>query len=243
MRLFGLIGYPLGHSFSKKYFTEKFEREGISDCQYELFPIEDISILPELLNQYPTLEGINVTIPYKVQVLPFLSGLKLPEGLSACNCIKVENGQMTGYNTDVVGFEKSFVPHLQPHQSHALVLGNGGASAAVICTLKKLGISYQIVSRQARPDSHLTYADITAEIIQSNPIIINCSPVGTYPKTDECPPLPYEAISSNHYLFDLVYNPAKTLFLQKGEEKGAVIQNGYDMLVGQAEEAWRIWNM
>lgn len=243
MRLFGLIGYPLGHSFSKKYFTEKFEREGIAGCQYELFPIENIGLLPELLQQNPGLEGLNVTIPYKLQVLPFLTESNIPGGLGACNCIKIVNGQLTGYNTDVVGFEQSFVRQLQPSHTKALLLGNGGASAAVVHCLKKLGIDYKIVSRQPRPDSHLTYADITPALIKETPVIINCSPVGTYPNVNDCPTLAYESITNHHYLFDLVYNPTKTLFLQKGEEKGAAIQNGYDMLVGQAEEAWRIWNM
>lgn len=243
MRLFGLIGYPLGHSFSKKYFTEKFENEGIKDCQYELFPIEEISLLPVLLQENPNLEGLNITIPYKQQALSFLTESKIPNGLGACNCIKIVGGKLTGYNTDVVGFKNSFVRHLKSHHTSALVLGNGGASAAVVHCLQKLEISYQIVSRRTRPDSHLTYADITPALIKETPIIINCSPVGTYPNIDECPLLPYDSISTNHYLFDLVYNPTKTLFLQKGEERGAAIQNGYDMLVGQAEEAWRIWNI
>lgn len=242
MRLFGLIGYPLGHSFSKKYFTEKFGRQGIEGCAYELFPIKSIDELPVLLAENPTLEGLNITIPYKKEVLPFLTQNHIPAGLDACNCINIKNGQLAGYNTDVVGFEESFVRQLQPHHTSALVLGNGGASAAVVHVLAKLGIACQIVSRQPRPDSHLTYKDITPELVHNNSVIINCTPLGTFPKTDECPPIPYEALTPQHYLFDLVYNPAKTLFLQKGGEKGATIQNGYGMLVGQAEEAWRIWN-
>jgi shikimate dehydrogenase len=243
MRLFGLIGYPLGHSFSKKYFTEKFQQEGIEDCEYELYPIDNINKLPDLLQQNPNLEGINVTIPYKMQVLQYLNQNFIPAGLEACNCIKIKNGQLIGYNTDVVGFENSFVQKLQPHHTSALLLGNGGATAAVIHVLNKLKIDFKIVSRSIRSDSHFTYENITPEIVANSPIIINCSPVGTYPTIDECPPIPYSSITTKHYLFDLVYNPAKTLFLQIGEEKGAAIQNGYDMLVGQAEEAWRIWNM
>jgi shikimate dehydrogenase len=242
MRLFGLIGYPLGHSFSKKYFAEKFLSEGIKECNYELFPIEQIEQLPTLLQQHPNLKGLNVTIPYKIQVLPFLTESCIPQGLEACNCIKISNAKLTGYNTDVVGFEKSFTKQLQPHHTKALLLGNGGATAAVTYTLKQLGIEFSIVSRQPRPDSNLTYEQLTPALIAQTPIIINCSPVGTYPKINECPPLHYNKITHQHYLFDLVYNPAKTLFLQKGEEMGAKIQNGYDMLVGQAEEAWRIWN-
>lgn len=242
MRQFGLIGYPLGHSFSKKYFTEKFEREQIADCSYELFPIPHIGELPALVNEHPFLHGLNVTIPYKQQVLSYLSSAdNMPVGLNACNCIRIENNKLIGYNTDVVGFEKSFITHLQPWHTAALVLGNGGAAAAVMYVLKKLGISYKVVSRQLHAGSHLTYDDITPSVLESFPVIINTTPLGTYPKTSEFPPLPYQ-VSDQHYFFDLVYNPAKTAFLQKGEERGAAIQNGYDMLVYQAEEAWRIWN-
>ncbi len=243
MRLFGLIGYPLGHSFSKKYFTEKFEREGITDCRYELFPIPEISQLEILISDHPELKGLNVTIPYKQQVFSYLSSKEnIPGGLDACNCIRIEDGKLSGYNTDVVGFEQSFLKLKQPHHTRALVLGNGGAASAVVYVLKKLGMHYQIVSRRLHTDSDLTYNDITLAVLKDFPVIINTTPLGTYPKVDECPLLPYEAITNDHYLFDLVYNPAKTLFLQKGEERGAVIQNGYDMLVLQAEEGWRIWN-
>ncbi len=243
MRLFGLIGYPLGHSFSKKYFTGKFQKERISNCAYELFPIQNINELSDLLGSYPNLEGINVTIPYKQQVLSFLTdSAHLPAGLNACNCIKISNGQLAGYNTDVSGFEKSFLSRLQPWHTHALVLGTGGASAAVVFVLKKLGINYKIVSRKAENPDYLPYEAISSQLLEEYPVIINTTPLGTHPATDSFPALPYEALSSRHYLFDLVYNPEKTVFLQKGEARGAIIQNGYDMLVQQAEDAWKIWN-
>lgn len=243
MRLFGLIGYPLSHSFSKKYFTEKFESEGIEDCRYELFPIETIDEIKQLLQNNTGLCGLNVTIPYKQLVLRHLTDeSNLPEGIRACNCIKIKDGELIGYNTDVVGFEKSFTPLLASHHTKALVLGNGGATAAVVYVLKKAGIQYSIVSRQKHGIPNLTYADIDEKMMKENSIIINTTPLGTFPGVDECPSIPYQFITDRHYLFDLVYNPAKTLFLQKGEDKGAVIKNGYDMLVLQAEESWRIWN-
>lgn len=243
MRLFGLIGYPLTHSFSKKYFTEKFEKEGLDDCRYELFPIESITELPGLISQHPDLEGLNITIPYKKQVLPYLNHTAfIPAGLEACNCILFSEGQLIGYNTDVVGFRESLRPVLRPDQQSALVLGNGGATAAVIFALQQLGISYHIVSRAIQPGSDFTYQDLDHSIIQSHPIIINTTPVGMYPKEDHCPDIPYESIDERHLLFDLVYNPAQTLFLRKGAERGATIKNGEDMLLLQAEESWKIWN-
>lgn len=243
MRLFGLIGYPLTHSFSKKYFTEKFEKEGLDDCRYELFPIESITELPGLISQHPDLEGLNITIPYKKQVLPYLNHTAfIPAGLEACNCILFSEGQLIGYNTDVVGFRESLRPVLRPDQQSALVLGNGGATAAVIFALQQLGISYHIVSRALQPGSDFTYQDLDHSIIQSHPIIINTTPVGMYPKEEYCPDIPYESIDERHLLFDLVYNPAQTLFLRKGAERGATIKNGEDMLLLQAEESWKIWN-
>ena len=243
MKLYGLIGYPLGHSFSKKYFTEKFNKEGIKDCQYESFPISSIDQLHQLLEQHPQLCGLNVTIPYKQEVLPFLTDTsQLPKGLSACNCIKIEGPNRIGYNTDVIGFEKSLLLKLKPQHTHALVLGNGGAADAVKFVLRKLNINFKVVSRTLHNDSHLTYTDLNEAIVQEHLLIVNTTPVGTYPNEHECPAIPYQSITPHHYLFDLVYNPAKTLFLQKGEEQGAAIKNGYDMLEIQAEESWNIWN-
>jgi shikimate dehydrogenase len=243
IRLFGLIGYPLSHSFSKKYFTEKFAREGIANCAYELFPLTAISELEDLLRANPQLRGLNVTIPYKQQVLPYLHNLDgIPEGMGACNCIRISEGRLYGFNTDTTGFEKSFSPFLQPWHQKALVLGNGGAALAVVHVLKKLDIHYKIVSRQLHEGSALTYADLTPELIAEHTVIINTTPLGTYPNIHECPPIPYGHLTQNHFLYDLVYNPEKTLFLQKGMERGALTHNGYDMLVIQAEESWKIWS-
>jgi shikimate dehydrogenase len=241
MKRFGLIGYPLTHSFSKKYFTEKFGSEGLRDHVYETFPIPSISELPSLLEKHPDLLGLNVTIPYKQQVLEYLDDSNIPSEVQACNCIRIKNRKLIGHNTDITGFEKSFTPLLQSHHKSALVLGNGGATAAVIYVLQKLGIEYEIVSRRIHGTSTLTYGDLNADLIYSHNVIINTTPVGTFPDVDVCPAIPYEYISRDHYLFDLIYNPSKTLFLKKGEERGAIIRNGYEMLVIQAEESWKIW--
>lgn len=242
MRRFGLIGFPLSHSFSKKYFSDKFEREGYHDHVYELFPIASIEMLPSLIQSYPDLVGLNVTIPYKQAVIPYLHQKELPGGMNASNCIRVRNGHLTGYNTDVTGFEKSFITKLKPHHTKALVLGNGGATAAVVYVLKKLGLEFDIVSRQKREGSSFTYHDLDKKVIEQHTVIINASPVGTYPAVEECPDIPYEYLSSDHYLFDLIYNPSQTTFLKKGEQRGAATKNGYDMLEIQAEESWKIWN-
>ncbi len=243
MRLFGLIGYPLSHSFSKKYFTEKFEREGLTDCSFENFSFEAIDDFFTLVKSHPDLEGIAVTIPHKRTVLHFLDDVTgIPEDLPACNCIRIRDGKLFGFNTDHIGFEKSILPFLKPHHQHALILGNGGATAAIVFVLKRLNISYDIVSRKLHSDSGLTYKDLDEKIIRRNHIIINTTPLGMYPAINTCPDIPYEFISAEHLLYDLTYNPVKTLFLQKGEERGATIKNGEEMLVLQAEENWRIWN-
>ncbi len=242
MRLFGLIGYPLSHSFSEKFFTEKFEQEEITECRYNLFPIRTIDELPVLLRNNLELEGLNITIPYKKQVLPFLDASNIPDGLDACNCINITGGKLVGYNTDVTGFEKSLKPLLKSYHKKALVLGNGGATAAVAFVLRKLGISFDIVSRKIHDNSTFTYKEIDKKVMEENTVIINTTPVGLYPNTETCPDIPYKFIGESHLLYDLVYNPAKTVFLQKGEEKGATIKNGEEMLVLQAEESWRIWN-
>jgi shikimate dehydrogenase len=243
MKRYGLIGYPLSHSFSQQYFADKFRREGISNCVYEPFPIASIDELGNLLATHPDLKGLNVTIPYKQVVLPYLTDIShLPERLPACNCIKIEGDALTGYNTDVTGFEQSFTPLLQPHHKKALVLGSGGAAAAVTYCLRKLNIEYKIVSRTPGNGTALTYDEVDASVIAEYPVIINTTPLGMYPNLQSAPALPYDAITSKHYLFDLLYNPAKTVFLQRGEERGAAIKNGHEMLVIQAEESWRIWN-
>lgn len=243
MRLFGLIGYPLSHSFSKRYFTFKFERENIKDCRYELYPLQSLAALPALLQDHPSLEGLNVTIPYKKQVLDYLdTRVGIPAGLEACNCIHIRNGKLAGYNTDVTGFRKSLQPLLQPHHTKALVLGNGGATAAVVHVLQQLGIHYQIVSRELHNGSSLIYHDLDKAIMEEHTLIINTTPLGMHPNEESCPDIPYRFISDRHLLYDLVYNPVKTLFLQKAAERGAAIKNGEEMLLVQAEESWRIWN-
>jgi shikimate dehydrogenase len=241
MRRFGLIGYPLTHSFSQKYFTEKFAQLGIAGCVYENFELKDISELTAVLRK-PGVCGLNVTIPYKKQVLSFLthSSDDVAE-MGACNCIDIRNGELTGYNTDVVGFRQSLQPFLQSYHDKALILGTGGASAAVEFVLKRLGISFQYVSRTAGEDA-INYQELTPEIMATHRLIINTTPLGMYPNTDEFPEMPYQFITPEHHLFDLIYNPAETKFLAKGKERGATIQNGYEMLVLQAEESWRIWN-
>lgn len=242
MNQYGLIGFPLSHSFSKKFFTEKFERKGLTDHVYDLFPIPSIEGLEKVLADNPELRGINVTIPYKRLVLPYLDDAShIPAGIRACNCIRVSEGRLAGYNTDITGFENSFTPLLQAHHRRALVLGSGGAAEAVTYVLDKIGMEYALVSRDRRPGSRFTYSDLNETVMQEFEVIINTTPLGTHPKVDECPDIPYAAITPRHYLFDLVYNPAKTLFLQQGETKGAIVCNGYEMLVIQAEESWKIW--
>lgn len=243
MKVYGLIGYPLGHSFSQKYFTEKFLQSGISNCRYDLFPLETINRLPALLQHTPGICGLNITIPHKQNIIPFLDDTtQLPKGLSACNCIKITEGKMVGFNTDIAGFEQSLSPLLKPYHTNALVLGNGGAAEAVKFVLNKLKIQYKVVSRELHSDSQLTYRNLNEKIIEEHLLIINTTPLGTFPNIGESPDIPYQYLTPQHYLFDLVYNPGKTLFLQKGEEKGAIIKNGYEMLVLQAEESWKIWN-
>jgi shikimate dehydrogenase len=243
MRKFGLIGYPLGHSFSGKYFREKFQRTSITDCVYSNYAIESIGLLAGILED-AELEGLNVTIPYKESVIPFLHQ-KDPVVIEtgACNCIRIKDGFLTGYNTDVKGFEKSLTEKLTGTDNRALVLGTGGSSKAVSWVLRQRGIGFLYVSRKVSGEAdQISYSDLDREIIESHSLIINSTPLGMYPKTGECPPIPYEWVGAKHYLFDLVYNPAKTLFLEKGESAGARIKNGADMLAIQAEASWDIWN-
>jgi len=242
MTKYGLIGYPLSHSFSKKYFTEKFERESIQDHEYDLFPIDKIAQLPLLLQAETDLKGLNVTIPYKEQVIPFLDELtEVVKEIQACNCIRILNGKLIGYNTDVIGFEKTLERKLSNHHQRALVLGTGGAAKAVHYVLSKKGIEYLEVSR-TKVDGSITYQEIGEQVISSHTLIINTTPLGMYPNIEEAPNLPYHLLSDQHYLYDLVYNPTKTKFLLEGESRGAVIENGTDMLVIQAEASWDIWN-
>ena len=242
MRKFGLIGYPLTHSFSQRYFTEKFEREGMTDCTYSNFSLSQIGELTGVLAD-PELRGLNVTIPYKRVVLDYLHYKSdVVAAIGACNCIRIDEGRLTGHNTDVIGFEQSLLRHLAPHHSRALVLGTGGAAKAVEWVLQRLGIAYVSVTRRPRPGtSDIGYEQVDAEVLAESTLIINTTPLGMHPNTEECPPLQYEALTPRHYLFDLIYNPARTLFLRKGEARGAVVENGHEMLILQAEESWRIW--
>jgi len=241
LRQFGLIGYPLSHSFSQKFFTEKFLQENIVNAQYTNFPIDSIQSFTSLWKEHPSLEGLNVTIPYKKEVIAFLQhSSAVVQEIHACNCIRKFNNELYGYNTDVIGFEKSLLPFLKPYHTHALILGTGGASAAVQWVLQQLNIQYQVVSRKA--NTGLSYDQLSASVIESHTLIINTSPLGMYPNIHEAPPIAYDAITAQHHLYDLVYNPTETLFMKKGLEKGATVQNGLAMLHIQAEESWAIWN-
>ena len=242
MRQFGLIGYPLSHSFSKKYFTQKFAEEGIHNCNYELFPITSIEEFPTLLQNVAGLEGINVTIPYKEAVLPFLHEQSAAvKEIGACNCIQIKDGNLIGHNTDVTGFRQSIEPFLKAHHQHALILGTGGAAKAVAWVLKQLGISYQSVSRKKTADT-LSYNELDEAVMQTVQLVINTTPLGMQPNVLDKPSLPYHCINNRFLCYDLIYNPEKTAFLQLAEEHGAVIKNGADMLLIQAEESWKIWN-
>ncbi|MCB0652987.1 MAG: shikimate dehydrogenase [Saprospiraceae bacterium] len=245
-RLFGLIGYPISHSFSKKYFTEKFQKESIENCFYELFPLEHIDLLPSLIQAHNHLEGLNVTIPYKQLVMPFLDEIApSAREVGAVNTIRIKNGKLHGYNTDIYGFEHSLLKLLnsgpvQPKK--ALVLGTGGAASAVIYVLNKLKIGYKTVSRTA-DKGNLVYQDLNAKIMQAYKLIINTTPLGMSPNINNLPLIPYTSIGTEHFLFDLVYNPEETAFLKTGKFAGAATSNGMEMLFLQAEKAWEIWNL
>ena len=242
MHLYGLIGYPLSHSFSQKYFTEKFEKENITNCRYQNYPISTIDEIKKIIDQNPDLKGLNVTIPYKEKVIPYLNEItEAVKKIGACNCIKFTNGKLIGYNTDVTGFEKSFIKKLKPFHNAAMVLGTGGASKAVQYVLHKLNIPFIIVSRTPQKNE-MSYHNLDENTFKRCKIIINTSPLGMQPNVQQSPSIPYLNITNQHYLFDLIYNPAKSVFLEKGELMGASIQNGYEMLVNQAEESWQIWN-
>lgn len=234
----GIIGYPLSHSFSPTYFAQKFAKEHINGASYKTLPIKKIEDVKELLAG--TLDGFNVTIPYKQSILPYLDHIDEEAArVGAVNTVKITDGCSVGYNTDIIGFEKSLLKFLGNHKpERALVLGTGGAAKAVCYVLSKLEINYSMVSR--RPP-HMTYQDVNHKIMQEHQLIINTTPLGMAPHIDDYPLLPYAAITYQHFLYDLIYNPNKTLFLTKGENKGAQIQNGYEMLILQAESAWEIW--
>ena len=243
---YGLIGYPLGHSFSARFFAEKFEKEQRSTT-YQNFEIPEAETLKEIIRQHPKLKGVNVTIPHKQAVMPLLDALSdEAKAIGAVNVIQIRHTEaggilLKGYNSDVIGFCDSLRPLLKPYHTHALVLGTGGASKAVVYGLKRMGITPLYVSRTPHP-GRLTYQNLTEKVLQQNLLIVNCSPVGMYPHVDECPDIPYEYLSSRHLLFDLVYNPLETLFLKKGREMGATTQNGLEMLHLQALASWDFWH-
>lgn len=243
MRRYGLVGRTLTHSFSKAYFTKKFAASpGLSNCRYENFELPSADDLLVLVRNHPDLQGLNVTVPYKEDVMPYLTEqTEVVQQIGACNCIRIEDGRLVGYNTDVVGFRQALEPQLKPHHADALVLGTGGASKAVAYALRQLGIGYRFVSRTPSKET-LGYSQLSEEVIESHPLIVNTTPLGTWPAVDQNPPVPYEHITPNHFLFDLVYNPSVTAFLAGGAARGAQTSNGEAMLIGQAEESWRIWN-
>lgn len=245
MDKYGLIGYPLGHSFSISYFNQKFENEGI-DAVYENYEIPSIEQLPEILSSNPELKGLNVTIPYKEKVMSFLDSIS-PEAVAigAVNVIRITHKGndviLKGYNSDVIGFTQSIEPMLEKHHKKALILGTGGASKAINYGLKSLGLETVFVSRYERPDT-IQYESITPDIIQEYSVIVNCTPLGMYPHADECPNLPYEAMDSHTLLYDLIYNPDETLFMKKGKAQGAMVKNGLEMLLLQAFASWQFWH-
>lgn len=247
MEKYGLIGYPLKHSFSIGYFNEKFHSENI-DAEYVNFEIPQISDFTGVINKNPNLCGLNVTIPYKEQVIPFLDELDPDTAkIGAVNVIKIIRQpkgkvKLVGYNSDIIGFTQSIQPLLLPHHKKALILGTGGASKAVFHGLKKLGIEGRFVSRTHDVSNALTYEELTSEVMQEHTVVVNCTPVGMYPKVNFCPNIPYELLTPNHLLYDLLYNPNITLFMKKGEEQGASTKNGLEMLLLQAFAAWEIWH-
>ncbi len=237
---FGLIGRNISYSFSKKYFTEKFKKLEITDKEYVNFDLTDISEFKNI--DLSNIGGFNVTIPYKKQIIPFLDSVD-SEALEvgAVNTIKIVDKKLVGYNTDVYGFEKSIKPLLKSKHKKALILGIGGAAEAVAYVFRKLKIPYLFVSRQPKEDN-IAYYQINKNILEEFQIIVNCTPLGTFPEVEKCPDIPYEHLNNSHLLYDLIYNPTETFFLKKGRERGAITKNGYKMLIFQAEKSWKIWN-
>ena len=245
MKKYGLLGYPLGHSFSPGYFNEKFQNEGI-DATYEKFELPAITDMQAVIDYTPDLGGFNVTLPYKEKIMSFLDNIA-PEAraIGAVNVVKVKHdGNRThlyGYNSDVIGFTRSIQPLLLPAHKKALILGTGGASKAINYGLKQLGLETLLVSRSEK-DNTIMYSQITPELLQEYLVVVNCTPSGMFPHFDECPDIPYEALTPRHLLYDLIYNPDETIFLKKGKEQGATTKNGLEMLLLQAEAGWEIWN-
>jgi len=246
MDKYGLIGFPLEHSFSKDYFNNKFASEGI-DAEYVNFEITSITELKSIIKNNPQLKGLNVTIPYKEQVIPYLDQLSENARLiGAVNVIRIERKKkkikLSGFNSDIIGFKQSIEPLLKPHHQWALVLGNGGAAKAIFYGLQQLGIEAMYVSRQKTSEQMLVYSELTQEIMEKHTVVVNCTPVGMWPNVDDCPAIPYQFLTDKHLLYDLLYNPDETLFMKKGEEQGAVVKNGLEMLLLQAFAGWNMWN-
>ncbi len=243
-RLFGLIGFPLSHSFSKQYFTLKFEKENIQDAVYELFPIENINRFPTFIAAYPELKGLNVTIPHKSSVIPFLGHLdKTASAVGAVNCIAIDQGMLIGYNSDVIGFEHSLRRHYTFQQNKkALILGAGGAAKAAQWVLQKNGTEVVVVSRHSRDSKQIRYQEISNLNAFDFDLVVQTTPLGMWPNINEMPPIPLDWLQPNHLVFDLVYNPPETLLLRRAAERGCRTLNGLEMLHSQAEAAWEIWN-
>ena len=243
MKQYGLIGKSLSHSFSETYFNNKFKKEGIKDSHYQLFELGRIEDIHQLLQKNPNLKGFNITIPYKEAILPYLDEMDaVVEDIGACNCVKIVDGKLIGYNTDIDGFMSSFLAIMEMHHDSSIVLGNGGAAKAVIHSLEQWSLDPLVVARNPKNEHELPWNELTEEMIHQHKIIINTTPVGMYPDVDECPDIPYEGIDRFHLVYDLIYNPEKTLFLKKAEAQDATIKNGMEMLEQQAETAWIIWN-
>ena len=241
MDRYGIIGFPLGHSFSRAFFTEKFQKEHI-DAEYVNFEIPSAHLLPEIVRSNPHLRGLNVTLPYKEAVIPMLDSMSdEAREIGAVNVIQVREGRLKGFNSDIIGFMGSLRPLLKPWHQHALVLGTGGASRAIRVGLERLGLDWTYVSRTAA-EGRLTYSALTPEVMEHFQVIVNCSPVGMFPKVVACPDIPYHLLSPRHLLYDLVYNPEETLFLKRGAQQGATIKNGLEMLHLQALASWEFWN-
>lgn len=245
MNKLGLLGKNIAYSFSRVYFKEKFLNEGITDTEYENFDLENIDLLPSIIKNTKNLKGMNVTIPYKEAVLPFLDKInKKAKAIGAVNTIRItKKGKLIGYNTDCYGFKKTLKPHLKPHHKRALILGTGGASKAIAYTFKELGITYHYVSRNQAQGISFTYDSLTENDIINHQIIVNSTPLGTFPNIEEFPNIPYNAITNQHILFDLIYNPEETKFLKFGKAQKAKTINGLNMLKLQAEKAWTIWKL
>lgn len=245
IKKYGLIGHPLSHSFSEKYFKEKFEKENISNCSYQLFDINNINLVSELIETTENLKGLNVTIPYKEKILPFLTDIDaIAKDIGAINTIKISDDKniLKGYNTDYYGFKKSLKPFLDINHERALIFGTGGASKTVKYVLNELNIDCLVVSRTPKNDAEISYADVNEYVIKHHQIIINTTPIGMFPDVNSFPEFNYDNITSKHLLYDLIYNPLETEFLKKGKQQGSITLNGLQMLKLQAEKSWEIWN-